>query len=525
MPTKSYVKLKCISPPNNNGTKILPENSEAKIEDILSPNNTWSERLPVGSDFKLEVPIGVFKLKLNVRAFEEAMKYPQCFLISLLHLANQIKDPRMGKNTKYKIEDYVRAVFCLLYYQVPSLNELMYIKRNANKEICFFDKDKIPCDRQIANIMDKIPDSCFLPLFNFTTGFFFSEPKIWEEYLTPEGYLVIAIDGTTATTSHNISCPTCCQRHHKDLTIDYHHDVLQAAVISQISRINGKSLPAFPLHPEFAYRIDGNSKNETERIINSRWFENNHEFLTKFCSKIIYIADDIYSCQPICKLLQDGGAKFIFTCKPGSHNYLYDMVNHSKPAYNYSVTKKVKKTSIKERITFNFYEKMPLKMPDNYLNPKKENTVVDVNFVEVTIDTLNKNGTPKLKDNKPVSRTISFATNIDADLNTPNESILRMIEIGRSRWDIEDLFNTMKNRNYHLSHVYSHGKQGNALRSFILLNILAYSVHLITDILKNRKDPKYRCAIGEFFNLLKSIVGHDYYVEMAEEEGLMDGYT
>ena len=45
----------------------------------------------------------------------------------------------------------------------------------------------------------------------------------------------------------------------------------------------------------------------------------------------VYLGDDLYACQPVCRAMLDAGGDFLLTCKQPSHKTLYEYLDGIRP--------------------------------------------------------------------------------------------------------------------------------------------------------------------------------------------------
>ena len=75
-------------------------------------------------------------------------------------------------------------------------------------------------------------------------------------------------------------------------------------------------------------------------------------------------------------------------------------------------------------------------------------------------------------DKKGRQTTFCYLTN----LAVTQASVMLVIGIGRSRWKVEnEVFNTLKNQQYHFEHNFGHGK-AHAATNFAYLMLLAFNL-------------------------------------------------
>lgn len=139
-----------------------------------------------------------------------------------------------------------------------------------------------------------------------------------DNFRTPQGKLLVALDGVYYFSSQKISCNQCRTQEHQNGTVTYSHAILAAVLVGTNQSV------VFPLLPEFLTPQDGHDKQDSEIAAAKRWLES----YAKFCkdNKIILLADDIFCHHPLCKLLIEKGVEFLFVCKPDSHKILYEWV-------------------------------------------------------------------------------------------------------------------------------------------------------------------------------------------------------
>jgi hypothetical protein len=439
-------------------------------------------------------------------------------------VAKEIPDPR-ADNSGIKLGHILRCSMGIFIHRIKSMNALMDIRKkgqSAYGNILFFDRGKLPTDRYITRTIDKFDVSLFIKITDKLVDDFF-------KYLLHESYtfvyhgkklLAIALDGTGVISSHKIHCPTCCVKKHDNGINDYEHNALCAAVVS----VKDKKLGAFPIWVEHLQYRDGVQKNDSERVANKRWINAHHSQIAAKGVEVVYLGDDIYSCDPICKLVKSAGAYYVSTCKEASHKILYSYIEGAAPDFQFECQAKNKK-GVKEKVRIEFYSGYPIKdslQGQAGCNP--ENIPENVDLIVATIvPTIAQPIVPKKKDKESdTQQKWAFITNLPIDTNNLRQSLKEIIEIGRGRWGIEDMFNTMKNRGSEFTHSYGHGKQGNACRINILFNILAFGVHKIMWMLSDIHNEMSKAEFNKFINSLSIVLFYGLeFLELAEDLGLI----
>jgi SRSO17 transposase len=159
----------------------------------------------------------------------------------------------------------------------------------------------------------------------------------------------------------------------------------------------------------------------------------------------------------------DHGFDFIMSCKPDSHQALYEEVTAlTATGAVAEVTERVWTGRGHERRTYRYVDQVPLRADAQTLM---------VNWCEITV--VSETTGKVLYHN-------AFATN-----RTPTEQTVQHIVVaGRTRWKIEnENNNVLKNQGYHLEHNYGHGNQylSNILVTLILLAFLCHTVLQLAD--------------------------------------------
>ncbi len=74
-----------------------------------------------------------------------------------------------------------------------------------------------------------------------------------------DGHYLLSLDGTGYFSSSTIHCPQCGEKHHRNGTITYYHQMLGAVLV------HPDRSEVFPLAPEPILKRDGARKNDCER--------------------------------------------------------------------------------------------------------------------------------------------------------------------------------------------------------------------------------------------------------------------
>ena len=127
---------------------------------------------------------------------------------------------------------------------------------------------------------------------------------------------LVALDGTQYFSSKKISCSCCLQKQHKNGSITYSHQALQAAMVSPDKK------QVLPLMPEDIRNTDGNEKQDCEINAAKRLvpkIRTSHPRMP-----MIWLADSLYATAPFINLLQlNSKDSFILRAKESDHKTLY----------------------------------------------------------------------------------------------------------------------------------------------------------------------------------------------------------
>jgi hypothetical protein len=176
---------------------------------------------------------------------------------------------------------------------------------------------RVPCDSQLRGILDEVAPSCLRPCF---TEVFrqWQRGKALEAFVFFEGPDLLAFDGSQYFSSQTMHCPQCLEKHHRNGTTTYSHQMLSAVLVHPALR------EVIPLMPEPLVKQDGATKNDCERNAAKRFFPKfgaEHPHLP-----VIALADGLSANAPQIRELQDRHIRFLLVAKPGDHTFLFQQV-------------------------------------------------------------------------------------------------------------------------------------------------------------------------------------------------------
>ena len=181
---------------------------------------------------------------------------------------------------------------------------------------------RAPCDTRLRERLDEVDPRQLRPLYQ-TLFSPFSAARGWRGSSYLDGHYLLSLDGTGYFSSPTIHCPQCCEKHHRNGTITYYHQMLGAVLVHPDHQ------EVFPLAPEPILKQDGAAKNDCERNAGKRLLADvrrEHPHL-----KLIVIEDGLASNAPHIRWLQELDLRFILGAKPDDHQFLFEWVARPRP--------------------------------------------------------------------------------------------------------------------------------------------------------------------------------------------------
>ena len=358
------------------------------------------------------------------------------------------------------MKDAALSAFSVFFFQNPSfLSSQRNLQKGhgKNNATAIFGVHEIPSDNQIRNLLDPVPPSTLFPLMSHFGDELYRHGRL-DAFRSINNTFLIAHDGTQFFCSDSISCPCCTHTKLPNGKIQYRHTVVTPVLLAPGQR------KVISLPPQFVEPQDGHAKQDCELAASARWFEQWGAHYSAW--GVTYLGDDLYCHQPHCERVLKHKADFIFTCKPDSHQTLYEWVNDF--IRNGTVHTVVRtRWDGKKRLTdtYRYMNQVPLRNGDDALM---------VNWCELVTTT---------QDGKETYRNAWATSHIITDA-----SVEPIATAGRARWKIEnENNNTLKTKGYNLEHNFGHGKQ-HLSNLFATMILLAFLLHTTLDWI----DPSYR---------------------------------
>jgi hypothetical protein len=328
-------------------------------------------------------------------------------------------------NNEIALVDHLMAGLALFGLKYPSLLQLDHDREDATVRAnlkALYGIERAPCDTRLRERLDEVAPCQVRPLYKALLRQL-QRGKGLEGFAYLDGHYLLSLDGTGYFSSNSVHCPQCAEKHHRNGTTTYYHQMLGAVLVHPDCK------EVFPLAPEPILKPDGARKNDCERNAAKRLLSalrREHPHL-----KLIVIEDALASNGPHIRHLQSLDLRFILGAKPSDHTFLFDWVARSEHT---------------AEVTFTDAEGVGHRF--RYLNGVPLNDAhfdLEVNFLEYWEQA--PDGT---------EQHFSWVT----DIPITEDNLMPLMRGGRARWKIEnETFNTLKNQGYHFEHNFGHGNQ------------------------------------------------------------------
>ncbi len=367
----------------------------------------------------------------------------------LQDVLEELPDKRRGRNAVYGMKDIGLGAFAVFFTQNPSFlafQRAMDKTKGRSNARTLFGMERIPSDNHIRKLLDAVSPESLFGVFSTVFDGLESAGHL-QDFRTPSGELLVALDGTEYFSSPTIHCEKCSRRVHRNGGVTYSHQAITPVVVTPDRET------VISLEPEFITPQDGHEKQDCETAAAKRWLARYGERYRE--SGVTLLGDDLYSRQPLCQAILEAGLSFVLVCKPDSHPTLYDWLDGMELE-----TVQVERWTGKrhEIDTYRFVNRVPLRDAEPALG---------VNWCELI--TTDRKGNVLYRNafvtNHPISR----------------ECVAELVGAGRARWKVEnENNNVLKTKGYHLEHNYGHGEQHLA-SVLVTLNLLAFLFHTVLD--------------------------------------------
>ena len=372
---------------------------------------------------------------------------------SIADCVARIVDTRQLNKIRYALHDCYLSGLALFFVQDRSLLQFQrrfQRKHQANNLSSTFGVREIPVDSQLRDLIDR---HGFQPLLSAFANWIgrLQRFKWLQHFQIFDARYLITLDGSRFFSSKLVKCEHCLTTTKSGVT-QYHHDILQAAIVHPDKR------QVLPLAPEFVRNSDGKGsqyhKQDCELAAGHRMLQRLRGDYPRMAA--IIVADSLYSKQPFVERLRAARFSFLLVAQEGDHESLYQDVDGLRRG---NLLDRLHTHHRGTRHEYEWVTDVPLNGSRNA--PR-------INFIEFRI----------VADSGKVNYHSAWVT----DLVPTADNIVQLVRAARARWKIENEgFNTLKNQGYHLEHNFGHGHQ-HLSEALFTLNLLAFFMHQIFEL-------------------------------------------
>jgi hypothetical protein len=407
----------------------------------------------------------------------------------LSECAENAPDKRVGNNLHYKMHDIVMSAFAVFWFQSPSwlnFQDQMHTEEGLSNLKSLFGCNTVPTENHVRNILDGISPDHFKPVFEAIHNDLIKN-NIYEQFMVGKNRILISVDGTEYFNSNKIHCNHCNHKYHKSKdSFEYNHSVVGITICSP------NTTNILPLAPVF---VDNNlaleqKKQDCEHNAFKRFL--NEDYQKYDYLSPIFLLDALYADNNIINLIKKHeNANFIITAKEGKNKTAFKFVNGCNLSTKTIIHKVNSNTT--ELWTFKWLNGIPL---TNSIDTNR------VNYLSLTRYKLpNKEQLQKLTEKLKIKskfKTINdelkpLIYNFFTDIEVNSHNVDSLISYGRTRWRLENGYNSLKKRGYHFEHNFGHGH--NTLSSVLAtLIIIAFLLHTSASLI----DELYKKGLQNF---------------------------
>lgn len=368
-------------------------------------------------------------------------------LDSFRQAASALPDARRGSNKRYSMADAACSALAPFFMQDPSF--LAFQRRMQDAEArsncqSLFGIERIPSDNGIRSLLDGCPTDAFDALFPACLETLADNGAL-APFLRLDNRLLIALDGIEFSKSYKIHCKHCSTRHvGKAKTPHYFHSMVCPAAHN--TALTGQR-----------------QKQDCERNATKRWIPKHLRHLAPY--RPVLLGDDLYCCHPICQLVLDHGADFLFICRPDSHKCLHDFLH---PALYHSSGWLPVRNARRHIESHRYRWQTGVPVRDGA-------DAVTGTWIEFTIRR-------KAPDGSGWQQT--YYNTFFTSLEVTDDNVAAIARAGRARWKVEnETYNCLARHGYNLKHNFGHGSDGLA-NLLAVINLLAFAFHSVLDCLQ-----------------------------------------
>lgn len=353
---------------------------------------------------------------------------------------------------QYRLRDLLMLALSMFVFKYPSLYQFLHdINREAEGHLSpaaaaqrqrawaniarLFGVAIQPQDVTLRRRLDEVKTIHLAVIFRLL-GQWLQQQPLWSDFQTPQGNVLLALDGTGIFSSSKVHCQRCGVKHHREGKKTYYHQMVAVAAVHPRQSV------ALPLEAEAVSYVAGSRQQDGELAAAKRLLPRLREAYpqTPFC----VLGDALYSTGPMVQLLLSLAMDFMLVVKPGQGTrprlYRYEAVAGYEEArwLRPSRLEASKERAKRDRGTLRYRILRARSL--NATHPDLKVTVIQGERVR----------------NRQVQVVGEWVTNLSV---TP-ANVAALVRDARQRWQIEnEVFQTMKDqKGLNFEHNFGHGK-------------------------------------------------------------------
>ena len=393
------------------------------------------------------------------------------FFPKLSKWLNRIDDPRVAKKTKYRSSHLLWLGIFLFLVRLGSKRQIKYrlstdeFKKNLST-LCQNFSQSIAHHDTLENLLKKLnPDEISMIRHKMIGRLL--RMKCLRVFRLLDKYYMVAADATGHLAFKDRHCPCCLTKEKDGKIIYYYHNVLEAKMVTE----NGLALS---IETEFIENSGNDSKQDCELKAFYRMIKRLKKKFPQL--KICILLDSLYAADPVIRLIEGYGWKYIITFKEGSMPDTYAEFNNLKNLCPQN-TALIKDENITQLFSW----------------------VNNISYRGSCFDVL------ELRESKDEDKYTRFVWLTNLKVNDSNFE--KIAKGGRIRWKIENEgFNTQKNGGYNLEHPYSQNET--SMKNFYLLLQIAHILSQLIEkgsLLKDKIEKVFGSITNVFHQLLEDL--------------------
>ncbi len=164
-----------------------------------------------------------------------------------------LPDLRSGE-VEIPLADALMSAFAMFSLKDPSLLAFDHRRHNPKDNFrTIYGINRVPCDSQMRDILDPIdPANLRAPFREVFRRL--QRGQVLKRFVYLDGHYLLSLDGTTYFSSSKIHCSSCLEKHHRNGSVTYSHQLLGATLVHPDLK------EVIPLAPEPIIQQDGQAK-------------------------------------------------------------------------------------------------------------------------------------------------------------------------------------------------------------------------------------------------------------------------